>query len=189
MRNTKAEQLVQMAILAALSIVLVYLVRFPIFPSAPFLEYDMADVPILIGTFLYGPVSGLALTVVVSVIQGLTVSAQSGWIGIVMHIIATGALVLVAGTIYTYKRTRTGAVIALILGTIAMTLTMIPLNLFFTVRFMGVSRDIVVSMLVPIIIPFNLIKAGANSIITFLVYKSVGRILRVEMVKRPNRKI
>ena len=106
-----------------------------------------------------------------------------------MHIIATGALVLVAGTIYTYKRTRTGAVIALILGTIAMTLTMIPLNLFFTVRFMGVSRDIVVSMLVPIIIPFNLIKAGANSIITFLVYKSVGRILRVEMVKRPNSKI
>ncbi len=186
MRMTKAEQLVQMSILAALSIVLVYLIRFPIFPSAPFLEYDMADVPILIGTFLYGPVSGLLLTVAVSVIQGLTVSAQSGWIGIVMHIIATGALVLVAGSIYNYKRTRTGAVVALACGTIAMTLTMIPLNLFFTVRFLNVSRDVVMAMM-PTIIFFNLIKAGANSIITFLVYKSVGRILRLDMVKQLNR--
>jgi len=187
MRDSKALQLVQMAILAALSIVLVYFVRFPIFPSAPFLEYDMADVPILIGTFLYGPVNGLLLTVVVSVIQGLTVSAQSGWIGIVMHIIATGALVLVAGTIYYYKRTRAGAVTALICGSLAMTLTMVPLNLFFTVRFMGVSRDVVVSMLMPTIIPFNLIKAGANSIITFFVYKSAGRVLRVDTARRISR--
>ena len=78
-QNDSVRKLVVMAMLTALSIVLVYLIRFPIFASAPFLEYDMADVPILIGTFLFGPLSGLALTAVTCVIQGLTVSAGSGW--------------------------------------------------------------------------------------------------------------
>jgi riboflavin transporter FmnP len=40
--------------LAAISLLLVYLIHFPIFPGAAFLEYDMADVPILIATFLFG---------------------------------------------------------------------------------------------------------------------------------------
>ncbi|HHT37196.1 MAG: ECF transporter S component [Candidatus Wallacebacter cryptica] len=175
----KAKELVQMAVLTAISIVLVYLVRFPIFASAPFLEYDMADVPILIGTFLFGPISGLLLTAAVSILQGLTVSAQSGWIGIIMHIIATGTFVVVAGAIYRFNHTRIGAIIALVCGSIAMTLMMIPLNLIFTVHFMGVDRAVVVDMLIPVIIPFNLIKACANSIVTFLVYKHAGRVLRL----------
>lgn len=180
MRERTAKELIQLAILTAISIVLVYLVRFPIFPSAPFLEYDMADVPILIGTFLFGPVSGILLTVAVSILQGLTVSAQSGWIGIIMHIVATGTFVIVAGVIYRLEHTRKGAVLALICGSIAMTLMMIPLNLIFTVYFMGVERAVVVAMLPKVIVPFNLIKASGNSIITFLVYKQVGRALRLE---------
>ena len=171
------KEMVMMAMLAAVSIVLVNMIRFPIFPSAPFLEYDMADVPILIGTFIFGPLSGLVLTVVVSVIQGLTVSAGSGWVGIIMHIIATGTFVVVAGTIFRMKYNRFGAVLGFACGSLAMTLMMIPLNLVFTVYFLGVSRDVVVSMLFPIIIPFNLIKAGANSVITFSVYKAVERII------------
>jgi riboflavin transporter FmnP len=35
-------------------------------------------------------------------------------------------------------------------------------------------------MLIPFIIPFNLIKALANSAVTFLLYKSVGSILKIE---------
>ena len=95
MKSEKIRKLVTMAMLAALSIVLVYVVHFPIFPAAPFLEYDPADIPILIGTFAYGPVAGIILTVVVSVIQGMTVSASSGFMGIAMHIFATSILVLV----------------------------------------------------------------------------------------------
>ena len=52
---------------------------------------------------------------------------------------------------------------------------MIPLNLIFTVRFLGVPREAVMAMLLPTIIPFNLIKAGINSVVTFVVYKSVSR--------------
>ena len=179
--NTK--KMVILAMLAAVSLPLMYYVRFPIFPAAPFLEYDMADVPILIGTFLFGPVSGLLLTVVVSVIQALTVSAGSGWIGALMHIFATGAYVLAAGNIYRRFPTRKGAVASLCCGTLAMTLAMIPLNLIFTVIFMNVPRSVVMGMLVPIIIPFNLLMAGINGVITFAVYKTVARVLRLEILE------
>ena len=53
MKNN-VRQMVNLATLAALSVLLVYLVRFPIFPRS-LSGYDMADVPILIGTFLFGP--------------------------------------------------------------------------------------------------------------------------------------
>ena len=117
--NEKVRKLVTMAMLAALSIVLVYVIHFPIFPAASFLEYDPADIPILIGTFAYGPLAGVLLTVVVSVIQGMTVSSGSGLMGIAMHIFATSILVLVAGNIYRVKHTKKGAVLALICGVLA----------------------------------------------------------------------
>ena len=89
-------KLAKMGMLVAISIVLVAIIHFPIFPAVAFLEYDPADIPILIGTFAFGPVAGLLLTIVTAVVQGVTVSAQSGLYGILMHIIATGAFVLVA---------------------------------------------------------------------------------------------
>lgn len=180
MKNMTQRKLVTLAMLAGLSIVLMYLVRFPIIPGAAFLEYDMADVPILIGTFLFGPVSGLILVAIVSVVQGLTVSAASGWIGIVMHLIATGTFVIVAGLIYRWIQTRKGAVWGLVMGSIAMTAIMIPLNLIFTVMFLGVPHDAVVAMLLPAIIPFNLVKAGINSALTFFVYKPVSKVMKLE---------
>lgn len=62
-------QMVGMAMLAAISIAFVSVIHFPLFPAAAFLEYDPADIPILIGTFAYGPIAGFLLTVVVSLIQ------------------------------------------------------------------------------------------------------------------------
>lgn len=178
--NNKTRRLTAMAMLVAVSVILLYLVHFPIFPAAAFLEYDPADIPILIGTFLFGPGAGLALTVAASIIQGLTVSAGSGPIGIIMHILSTGSMVLVAGSIYRRKHTRKGAAIALVAGVITMTAAMSICNLIFTPIFMGAPLEAVLSMLVPIIIPFNLIKSGANSLITFIVYKSISRLVAGE---------
>lgn len=168
-------RLAKMGMLVALSVVLVWLIRIP-FPPLPFLEYDPADVPILIGTFAFGPVSGLVLTVVTCVVQGLTVSAQSGLYGIIMHIIPTGTFVLVAGFIYKYKKTRKGAMIAILCGAVAWVLIMIPANIFVTPLFMGMPRAAIYPML-PAIIAFNAIKAFGNGLITFLLYKPLSRFL------------
>lgn len=176
---TNVKRLTTLGILTAVSIVLVYLVRFPIFPSAAFLEYDMADVPILIGTFLFGVPSGLMLTFLVSVIQGMTVSAGSGWVGIVMHIFSTSAFVTTTGAIYAKGgKTIQSALIGLIAGTVVMAAVMVPLNLIFIVHFYGVPQQAVMAMLVPVIIPFNLIKAGLNSVVSFLVFKGAEKVLK-----------
>lgn len=177
--SNATNRLVKLGLLTALSILLVFLIHFPIFPSAAYLEYDMADVPILIGTFLFGPWWGLLLTAAVSVLQWLLVSQASMWVGAVMHFCATGSCVLVAGLLYRRLHTRRGAVLALVLGAAAQVLMMIPLNLIFTVHFNGAPHDVVVAMLPTVIIPFNAIKAGGNALLTFLLYKSAGRLLRL----------
>jgi riboflavin transporter FmnP len=183
--SEKSRRLAILAMLTGLSIILVTAIHFPLFPAAPFLEYDPADIPIFIGTFLLGPGAGLLLTVAVSVIQGVTVSAQSGVIGIVMHILATGSFVLVAGNLYRRFHTRTGALVALCCGVVTMTLVMALCNLVLTPLFMNAPREVVMSMLLPVIIPFNLAKAGINAAITYVVYKPMARLARIEPKSSP----
>ena len=152
-----------MAMLTALSVILVYLIRFPIFPAASFLEYDPADIPILIAAFMFGTVPGLAVTLVVCILQGLTVSAQSGIIGIIMHFMATGSMVIAVGLISRRNTVSVRNYIAAVVGSLAMTVVMILLNLVITPFYMGVPVSVVKGLLLPAIIPFNLIKAGVNT--------------------------
>jgi riboflavin transporter FmnP len=182
-QRTYVDRMVKLGMLTAISIILVYAIHFPIFPSATYLEYDMADVPILIGTFLYGPWWGLALTAVVSVLQWLLVSPQSLWVGAVMHFLATGSYVVAAGLIYQRNKTRNAALIGMGVGSLLQTLMMIPMNLIFTVHFFGVPREVVIALLPTAIIPFNAIKTIVNSIITFLLYKRVAKLFEKDLVK------
>lgn len=162
--------------MTAISVALVYFIRVPMF--LPFLEYDPADIPIFITTFAFGPLAGFLLTVVVSVVQGLTVSAQSGGIGILMHILATGSFVLVAGSIYTRKRSLKGAFFALLCGTLIMTAAMTLFNILITPLYMNVPREQVLGLLLPAIVPFNLTKAAINSVVTFVLCQPLSPILR-----------
>lgn len=177
-KRISTRQLVSMAMLGAISIVLVAAVHFPLIPAAAFLEYDPADIPILICAFAYGPMAGFLLTAVVSIIQGMTVSAQSGIIGIIMHIFATGFCVIAAGNIYKRNKTKKTAVLALACGALVQTLAMILMNMIFTPLFMGAPLEVVLSMMIPAIIPFNALKASINCAITFFLYKSISHLLK-----------
>lgn len=174
MKNLR--KLSTMAILAAVSVMLVALIHFPIFPAAAFLEYDPADIAILICGFAFGPGAGICVTAVAALVQGLTVSAASGIYGIIMHIISTSALVVTSSVIYKRHKTKKGAAIAILCGICAMTLVMIPANLFVTPYFMGVEREMVTGLM-PFIIGFNLIKAGINGAVTFLIYKKISKLI------------
>ncbi len=169
-------RLVKMGMLVAIAIVLVLLVHFPIFPAVAFLEYDPADIPIIIGGLAFGPVSGIVLTVITAVIQGFTVSAASGIYGIIMHVLATAALVLASSLIYKKHKTRKGAIISLAYGTAAMVAVMFFANLVITPLFMGVTTEVVLGLM-PFIILFNLIKAGINCVVTFFLYKRISGFL------------
>lgn len=175
-RSERTMRITKMAMLAAISVALVYLVHFPIFPPVPFLEYDPADIPIFIGTFAFGPLAGLMLTVVAAVIQGITVSSASGIYGIIMHILATGSFVLAAGLIYRGHKSRSRAVAALSAGVVTMTVVMVVANLIVTPLFWSIPVSAVIDLM-PYIVGFNLIKAGVNAIITFFLYKRISGFL------------
>ncbi len=174
--KTNTKKTVTLAMLSAISVVLVFLIRVP-FPGAPFLEYDPADVSILIATLIYGPLSGLLVTVAVSVLQGITVSAGSGgFIGIIMHIFSTGMFVVVTG----FLRKKLGdkyIVLSVVLGALAMTLSMILWNLIFTPLFMNQPFSVVKGMILPVILPFNLIKSFLNGFISLFVYSIVKKVI------------
>lgn len=172
------QRMVMIAVFSAISIVLVALLHVPLFPAAPFLEYDMADVPIIIVTFLYGPLAGLLTTVIVSVLQGLTVSVGSGFIGILMHIFATGCYVLVAGNLYKRHRSLGGEIASLGCGTAAMVAVMTLWNMLLTPLFMKAPFEQVMQLMLPAIIPFNLIKAGGNSLIAYFVFKAIEQVMK-----------
>ena len=125
-------KLAKMGMLIGISIILVVLIHVPIIPAAPYLEYDPADIPIFIGTFAFGPLAGLILTIIVSIIQGVTVSAGSQIWGIIMHIMATGSFAIVAGLIYKVKKTRKGAAIAILIGILVMVAVMCIANIIIT---------------------------------------------------------
>ncbi|MBE6689114.1 MAG: ECF transporter S component [Ruminococcaceae bacterium] len=176
MKKINTKNITVLGVLTALSVVLVMLLHFPLIPTAAFLEYDPADIPIYIVTFLYGPASGLIITIVVSIIQGITVSSSSGLYGILMHIISTGAFVLTSGIIYHLsKKNLFSMTYSLVAGVIITTAVMIPANLIITPYFMGTPVDMVKSMLLPAIIPFNLLKQCINSAVTALVYIPVTK--------------
>ncbi len=173
--NENIQRISRLAMLTALSIVLVALIQFPIFPAAPYLKYDPADIPILISAFMYGPWYGVAVTVVVSLIQAFAM-AGDGIIGAAMHILAAGVFCLVAGYIYKARRTRMGAVIGLVCGTLARAAVMAGWNLVLTPLYTGMTAAEILPMLLPVIIPFNLIVGSINSAVTFLTYKPVERL-------------
>lgn len=161
---------------AALTVALIYLIRFPMF--LPFLEYDPGDIPIYFCTFLLGPVAGFVLTVVASVIQGLTVSAASGWIGILMHIMATGAFTLTAGIIYSRRRNTPGLFLGASAGLIVTVITMAVWNLLLTPVFMNAPVSAVIQLL-PLIIAFNVIKVSINAGTAILIYKLLYKYIKI----------
>lgn len=169
-------KMVQMAMLIAISLVLMMLIRFPIFPSAAFLQYDMADVPVLIGTMLFGPLSGLLILVIEAFLQAFLL-AGDGWVGFLMHVMAQGVLVLVAGLFYKKWNNTRGLIVGLILGSLGATLMMVPLNYIFTVHFYGVPLEALNDLMLPAVIPFNLIKMGGNSLISAIVFIPLNRYL------------
>jgi riboflavin transporter FmnP len=94
-----------------------------------------------------------------------------------MHVIAIGVFVLVSSAIYHRFKTRKWGLISLIIGGICMTAAMLPANIIITPIFMGVPVEAVYGMIVPILLPFNLLKMAINTVAVFLLYKRLSPFL------------
>lgn len=167
----------QMTILAVLSTLAFLSTTFGRIPMVLFLKYDPKDVIILIAGFIFGPLSALIMSVLVSLVEMVTIS-DTGIIGFIMNVLSTVAFVIPATYLYHKHKTLTSAAAGLVLGIILMTAVMLLWNYLLTPLFMGIPRSEVIKLLVPAILPFNLIKGTINGALSMLLYKPIVRSLR-----------
>ncbi len=190
-----ARKIAKIAIMAALSYIL-YLINIPLsfaFPS--FLELNLSDIPALIGGFSMGPLAG-AIIVAVKILLKLPLS-HTVCVGELSDLLNGLAFVLISSFFYKYHRTKKGAVISLLLGslgsivvaTVCNLTIMIPLYL----KVMGFTLEQITSLCPPsfnvtvenfytyytfgAVIPFNLLRCLVAAVITFLLYKSLTKLI------------
>ena len=178
MQNKTSERLralTAMAVLCALAIAADILLRLP--GIGGFLTYEPKDVILTIGGFIFGPIAGLVMSLIVCVVEMVTVST-TGLIGLLMNFLASGVFVGVSSVIYSRKKTLSRAIIGLIAGSLSMLVIMLLWNYIMTPIFMGVPREAVLEMFVPLLIPFNLLKAGLNAALILFLYKGTVTALR-----------
>ena len=161
--------------LAAVAFLLVATIRIPV---VLFLNYEPKDVVIAIGGFLLGPMASMVVSLMVSLLEMVTISS-TGPIGAVMNFLSTCSFACTAAVIYKRKRTLGGAVLGLAAGSVVMVAVMLLWNYLITPLYMtGTSRSDIAAMLIPVFLPFNALKAGFNTALTLLLYKPLVGALR-----------
>lgn len=166
-------QLVTMALMCAIGVLLSF-VEFPLLPGVTWLKYDASAMPAMVCGFAFGPAAGLAVGYVGAIIHGILMADFSG---AVMNILVVAGFILPAALVYRRSRTFKSGVVGLVLSAITATVMAILGNLVITPMWLGVPLDAVVAMILPILTPFNLIKAGINAVLTLIVYKSISNLI------------
>lgn len=154
-------------------------------PLILFLKYDPKDVIIVIAGLIFGPLTSLTVSVLVSVVEMFTVS-ETGILGCVMNIISSCSFACTAAFIYKKRRRLSSAVLGLLCGLVCQVSVMMLWNYLITPIYMGYPREAVVKLLLPAFLPFNLIKGGLNAAITMLLYKPIVTALRrLNLIESP----
>jgi riboflavin transporter FmnP len=174
-------KLVRVGILAGIAFVLM-LIEFPLPFFPDFLKYDTSEIPVLLGTFSMGPWVGVLIQLIKNMLY-LFLSGRGNPIGVMGNFLAGSIMVLPAGYVYRRYNTKSGAILALAVGSTAMGIGMIPLNLYILFPLYGIELEPtqVVPMMLGLVLPFNLIKGVMSSTATFLLYKKVRHFLRGEI--------
>ena len=168
------KEMVLIAMLAAVAYVIVAFIRIPV---VLFLKYEPKDVIITIGGFLLGPLAAFITSLVVSLVEMVSIS-DTGPIGALMNLLSTCSFACTAAIFYKKRHTLSGAILGLLLGTVVMVAAMLLWNWLITPLYMGVARSAVEDMLIPMFLPFNLLKAGLNSALVLVLYKPLVTALR-----------
>lgn len=166
-------QLVTMALMCAIGTLLSF-IEFPLLPGVTWLKFDASNMPAMVAGFAYGPAGGVAVGIVAAIIHGLL---MADFTGALMNILVVTCFILPAALIYKKKRTDKFAIIGLVFSIIAGVIGSIIGNLLLTPSWLGVPFDAVVALIIPVLIPFNLLKGLLNSVITLIVYKSISNII------------
>lgn len=177
MKSTRLKKLTRIAALSAIAYLLQMLGSVMGLKVAGFLEIEFSDLPALIGTFAMGPLAGVAIELVKNLLHCFATS--TGLVGEFANFAVNGIFVFVAGIIYKHKRTRQGALLSMLAGTVAITIAAIAVNLFVMLPLYMPDADFAtrLSLVLTVITPFNFCKGIVISLITYLCYKKLKPLL------------
>ena len=188
------KHLTLIGMMGALASVLM-LFRFPLPFMPPFLSFDLAGVPELIGGFALGPFSAFLIILVKILIQLIISGSKSMLVGELQGLMLSCAMVLPEAIIYQKNKTRKGAIQGLIAGALLCIITAVITNLTmiipFYINLYGMTMDSIVtsshsinplindvsSLALIGILPFNIIKTAANCAVTLIVYKKISGLI------------
>ena len=175
MKKSNSVDVKKIASIAMLS-ALAFLARLVFKIPVSFLTFDIKDTVIALGGLVFGPVSGVIIALLVSLIEKII--SETGPIGFVMNFISSAVFVGVASVVYKFKRTFNGAIIGLFSSVAATTAVMMLMNVLLTPIYQGVPRSVVISMLPTLFLPFNFAKTLLNAAVVLLIYKPCVVALR-----------
>lgn len=152
---------------------------FSILPAikVSFLSLDVKDAFIVIASFYLGPIAGVVISAVVSVLEMVT-NSTTGIYGMIMNFLGSAAFAAVGALIYKYKKTLIGAVVSLIVATVSMTAVMIAANLIITPFYQGMPVQAIADLILPLFLPFNIVKGILNSALVMMIYKPISTALK-----------
>ena len=165
------KKMTAIAVFAALA----YVIHFVHIPVA-FLNLDFKDVVMTIAGMYFGPSAAAVLAFLVPILEYPT--SETGPYGLIMNILSSGAFVIVASVIYKFKKTLSGAIIALCSASLSMVAVMMLANLFITPYYMHVAQTEVVALIPTLLLPFNAVKAVLNAALTLCLYKPISKVLK-----------
>ena len=190
-KTLSVQYLTRIAVLTALSSIL-FMVSIPI---VAFYSLDLSNLPVLLGAFSMGPVAGLIILGLKSLIGCLTSSTM--YVGELADFIIGAAFVLPAALIYQRNKSRKGALIGMITGTVALILAGCLTNAYLLIPFymkaFGMPMEAIIGMcaqalpfvdtelkvILFVTAPFNLLKGVVLCILTYMIYKPLSPLLHV----------
>lgn len=182
MKTSNTKRLVGIAMFGAIAYVLMFF-AFPILPSATFLKIDFSDIPILLGMFLYGPVGGIFIALIRSVLHYIQTGGDLGYpIGDVASFVATLTYAfpiywLINKQLTKQKLGLPNMVMANMVGTVSMTVVMSIANWFVItplyLAVMGFNVGPIKDYVLLGIVPFNIIKGLLVSVIFIFMFSTM----------------
>ena len=191
----KVKKIAFIGLMGAVSAVLM-LFRFPIPFMPPFLSFDLSGLMEMLGGFMFGPMAAACIIVVKILLQLVMQGSFSLGTGELQNLILSCSYVLPALIIYHRNKTKKMAITGMAVSTLFVSVMAVFTNLYliipFYVKLFGMSMDDIITMCRTVnpamknvtsmevfgLLPFNLIKYGVTSLVTFIVYKRLSRVIK-----------
>ncbi len=178
-RHFSATHIAYMALFTALAFVVTFL-EFPIFPMADFLKLDFANVFFMIEGFIFGPVEAV-ISIGLKEVLCLTKSSTAG-VGELANFLMSASYIIVPSVLYRFKKGKWWVTLSLLLACCMQVGVSLLVNRYINFPLYGKLYNLNVAeyfgQLWPFVVYFNLIKSVAVSLIVFLIYKPLSRLIK-----------